>query len=92
MTHVEIVIDEFVLEGFDPHDRHRIADAVERGLAESIALSGASRLSGARDLAELRAPDVRLPGGADRLSPSALGGGIARSLGSAVAGSREEAE
>lgn len=32
MTRVEFVIDELVLIGFDPHDRHRIADGVERAL------------------------------------------------------------
>ena len=32
---IEFVIDELVLDGFDPRDRHRIADALERELASA---------------------------------------------------------
>lgn len=34
---IQLHIDELVLEGFDPVDRHRIADAVERELATVLA-------------------------------------------------------
>ena len=34
---VELVIDEVVLHGFDPRDRHRIGDAIERQLTARLA-------------------------------------------------------
>jgi hypothetical protein len=39
---VELHIEELVLEGFDPRDRHRIGDAVERELARLVLERGIS--------------------------------------------------
>jgi hypothetical protein len=35
--HVEFVVDEVVLHGIDPRDRHRVGDAIERELKSRIA-------------------------------------------------------
>ena len=40
---VELHIEELVLHGFAPGDRHRIADAVERELARLFAEQGVPR-------------------------------------------------
>ena len=58
---IEFVIDELVLTGFDPRDRHRIADALQGELAAGLAtegLAGIGRAGARQDL--LRAPDVRV--------------------------------
>jgi hypothetical protein len=34
---VELVVDELVLHGIDPRDRHRVGDAIERELRARIA-------------------------------------------------------
>ena len=34
---VELVVDELVLRGVDPRDRHRVGDAIERELRARIA-------------------------------------------------------
>jgi hypothetical protein len=83
---VEIEVDELVLVGFDPRDRLRVADAVERGLAARAASIDASALArGAADVAEMRAPDVAVARGAAGARPETVGelagGSIARGLG-----------
>jgi hypothetical protein len=89
---IEFVIDELVLIGFEPRDRHRIADAVERQLASQSAdafpamRAAASGRSGAGwSTRTLRAPDVRVPrahSGApsNGVSPDAIGAGGGQSI------------
>jgi len=60
---IEVHIEELVLDGFDPRDRHRIADAVERELARLFAEQGVLGT-----LAEPAAID-RLDVGAFRVKP-----------------------
>lgn len=90
MTRIEFVIDELVLIGFAPGDRHRIADAIARELAtlgadaqhavRHAAMSGGSTSA-------LRAPDVAigrsLHGGAP--CGDAIGTGVGRSIASVIA-------
>jgi hypothetical protein len=42
MYNIELNIDELVLHGFSPHDRYRIAEAVEHELARIITEQGFS--------------------------------------------------
>ncbi len=85
---IEFVIDELVLIGFDPRDRHRIADAVETHLAaQATAVSAtqlAQRAHGAG--ATLRAPDIKLSARDGRVDANALGKGVSRSVVDAVVG------
>lgn len=37
---IEIHIDELVLHGFSPHDRHRIGDAVQAAIYQHIMTTG----------------------------------------------------
>jgi hypothetical protein len=37
VTRLELVVDEVVLHGIDPRDRHRVGDAIERELRARIA-------------------------------------------------------
>lgn len=61
MTRVELRIDELVLDGFDPRDRRRIGEAVERALEARLAATevGAWPSEGIRTDV-LRAPDARI--------------------------------
>ncbi len=60
---IEVHLEELVLNGFDPRDRHRIGDAVERELARLFAEQGVPGT-----LAEPTAID-RLDVGAFRVKP-----------------------
>ena len=75
---IELVIDEIVLHGFDPLQRHALGDALQQHLSQlardrSRALGALS----ARDVAHSDAGTVSTPAGA---SPAALGAGIARAV------------
>jgi hypothetical protein len=37
LVRIELHVDELVLHGFSPHDRHRIGDAVRAELARALA-------------------------------------------------------
>jgi hypothetical protein len=55
---LELTVDELELDGFDPRDRHRIADAIERELAERTDLldcscSGPGQQTGDRNAIEV---------------------------------------
>jgi hypothetical protein len=66
VTRIEFHIDELVLVGFDPVDRNRIGDPLERALRARLMATDVAalvRAAGQRDL--VRAPDV---------SPSVAGG------------------
>ena len=71
---IEVHIEELVLDGFDPKDRHRIGDAVERELARLIVAEGWSP-----SLMEPVQID-QLDGGTFRATP----GGKAEALGTQV--------
>ena len=83
---VEFVVDELVLIGFDPRERHRIADAIERELVVQLNQAHAADIAAGAELANhestLHASDVRLSPAAN--SASAIGRGVSRSIVSAV--------
>jgi len=85
---IEFVIDELVLIGFDPRDRHRIADAVETQLAAQSAGVSATQLVHRAHAAGamLRAPDIKLSARDGRVDAQALGKGVSRSVVNAVVG------
>jgi hypothetical protein len=59
---IEVRIDELVLLGFSPHDRHVIAEAIQRELAlllETRGLPAAAQRPGERET--LRTPPATLP-------------------------------
>ena len=100
MTRIEIVIDDLVLEGFAPHQRHQIADAIERELSTlggdvQQALRQAAGVSASSD--SVRAADVhvsaqRQAGARDHMgavgaSSTAIGAGVGRSLVQAIVNS-----
>lgn len=59
---VELTIEQLVLIGFDPRERHRIGDAIERELAARIGPADLSPSAWDR-IAEpfIRAPDAHIP-------------------------------
>jgi hypothetical protein len=75
---IELHIEELVLDGFAPHDRHRIGATIERELARLFAEQGAHEL-----LAQ-GGEVARLDGGSFHASPhtnaEALGANVARSV------------
>jgi hypothetical protein len=90
VTRVAVVIDELVLVGFDPRDRHHVADALqqalERGLTRDdiVALLAAERSRPALGPIELWAPAGPGASGAGTAArrPETIGSRV----GSAVAG------
>jgi uncharacterized membrane protein len=80
---IEFDIDELVLVGFDPRDRHRLADAIERAIetrATSEALLPLAR--GSDDVEAVHAPDVAPVRGA---SAAALADGVGASVVAGIA-------
>ena len=75
MNDVHLHIDALVLEGFDPRDRQRIADAVKFELARLLAERGCVPRAGARDVVD--AGQFALPA---RPTPSAVGGLVAKQV------------
>jgi hypothetical protein len=74
---IELHIEELVLEGFAPADRHRIGDAVERHLALLLAGPGAhSQLAGG-EVARLDAGSFKVARGS---TPDAIGARVARAV------------
>jgi hypothetical protein len=71
---IELHIEELVLHGVDPADRHRIGDAVERELARLLA---ERPISGQRDIEHLDAGTRRLPAHANA---PAIGAQVARAV------------
>ncbi len=79
---VELHIEELVLHGFDPRDRHAIADAVQQELTRLVAEQG---LSAVQEPAEV----PRLDGGTIELNAtrgSGSGVPIARAVHSTLSG------
>jgi hypothetical protein len=77
-TRIRVHIEELVLHGFAPGDRLRIADALQAGLADLLAVRGLS-VPPARDttVARLDAGTIRISPGA---GAGAIGGQLARAL------------
>ncbi len=80
---IELVIDELVLHGVDPRQRHAIGDAVALELTR-LARAYASELSGRRstDVARLDGGGFETPA----RTPAGVGAGIANSVFTAVRG------
>jgi hypothetical protein len=79
---IELVIDELVLHGFDPRQRHAIADAVEDELTRLVRAH-------TRELSDCRRAELdHADGGSFEVlrpkAPADAGRGIARSLVGAV--------
>lgn len=82
---LELHIEELVLEGFDPRDRHRMRDAVERELARLLAGAGGSELplfNRNIEVEKLQAAFTAKPGATARHT----GTEVARAVHRAVAG------
>jgi hypothetical protein len=79
---IELHIDELVLHGFDPHQRHAVGDAVHAELARLLGEHGIDITHGAEV--------SRLDGGSFALRPGAeaAGEGIARGVHTALGGKR----
>ena len=77
---IELHVEELVLHGFDPHQRHAIGDAVHGKLARLLAAHGITS-AGTIDVAHL-------DGGSFALRPGAraAGEGIARNVHAALGG------
>ena len=79
---VEIHIEELVLHGFDPGDRHRIARAVQRELAKRFRQGGIPEsVSDSSALASIDAGAIHIPQGAAPWNAGArIGAAIYRGL------------
>jgi len=75
---VELEIEELVLHGFAPGDRHRIAGAIERELARLLGEEGMpSALSRARSIEQLDGGTFEAK---PRAKPESTGAQIARAI------------
>jgi len=62
---IEVLIDELVLHGFEPHERHTLGDAIRGELARLLTLDAAGRdRPRAADVERVVVPVVRLERGA----------------------------
>ena len=58
---IEVLIDEIVLHGFEPHDRHALGDAIRAELGRLLAIDAAGRdRPRAADVEQVVVPGVRL--------------------------------
>jgi len=82
MTQLEFEIDELVLIGFEPHDRHRIADALQQALSEKAMEAGLISAISARvpNCPLLRGADIRLSQAAPAARPADIASAIASSV------------
>lgn len=80
---IELVIDELVLHGFDPRQRHAIGDGVARELTRLVrAHAGELRGHHSMDVAQLDAGAFERPA----RTAAGAGAGIAKSVFTAVRG------
>jgi hypothetical protein len=77
---IELHVEELVLHGFAPGDKHRIADALQTELRQLLAQRGLP--AGLASSAGGRAPDVKL---SPREGPRAAGQRIAAAVHAALA-------
>jgi hypothetical protein len=75
-AHLELHIEELILEGFSPADRYRIADALERELSALLAAAPVAFERGER-VAALDGGACEIEAGA---APQTIGAQIARTL------------
>lgn len=78
---IHVHIDELMLDGFDPHQRHAIADALERELAALIATESIRAVPSRalqRDDVDAGCFNIR------QITPAAVAHDVARSLHHAV--------
>jgi len=79
-TRVEVTIDELILHGFAPGDRHAIAEALQGELARLLREQGVPA-------AFTQGGEVeRLDGGSFAVAPSAKGASVGRQVAQAVYG------
>jgi hypothetical protein len=88
VTRLEIVIDELVLHGFAPGDRHAIGEALEGELLRLGAAADLRSLAQLGSLPELPAVDVNLQPGA---RSAAVGAQVARAVHAGLGSRRPEA-
>ena len=100
---IQLHIEELLLDGFDPRDRRRIADALERELArlfrvsdlkqfsgQGAVVSGQSMVSRSRPQESLDGGTVALPIGAPaRSTGTQIAGAVHRALRGEVGGKRK---
>ena len=80
-----MVIDELVLVGFDPHDRHAIADAVQHWLGAHAASGDLSSMGAIhRDESVVRGPDALVASAGAARRVDAIASSVARSVVTAV--------
>ena len=79
---LELHIDEIVLHGFSPHDRHAVGDAIAAALREQLT-GTAPALAAAGDAAQLDAGTIAVA-----KTPAGTGAAIAAAVASALGGAR----
>jgi hypothetical protein len=88
MTRIDVVIDELVLVGFDPRDRHRLADAVQLELERGLAGADLDTLRAADGWSAPAPIDVHATAGPGPAAPAGARApeAVGRQVGMAVAG------
>lgn len=74
---VELHIEELVLNGFAPEDRHRIGEAVERELESLLMEPGIPSLNSDLEIGDMDAGEITVARGT---RPEATGAQIARAV------------
>jgi hypothetical protein len=91
---MELAIDELVLHGFDPRDRHRVADALKRQIASDMTRGMVDLRAGVRtprsetlvvDVEPITAVGIR-----SEIVGSRAGSAIATALGRAISATSRE--
>jgi hypothetical protein len=59
---IDLHIEELVLHGFDPRDRHAIADAVQQELVRLVGERGLAAVHGPIEIPRLDGGTIQLPG------------------------------
>lgn len=81
---IEFVIDELVLVGFDPRERHRIADAMESGLAALVTrVDVAPLVARGSGVSVVRAGDFAVAKCSSGTWPASVGEGASRAIAAA---------
>jgi len=87
LMRIEFVIDELVLVGLDPRERHRIADAIENGLAALVTPADVALLAAhGSGLPPVLAGEFAVAKSAAPPTPSAVADGASRALVAALRG------
>ena len=79
---IDLHIEELVLHGFDPRDRHAIADAVQQELTRLVAERGLSAVNGPAEVARLDGGTIEL----NATRGSVAGAPIAQAVHSTLSG------